>query len=105
MTEFPEHRTPERIKRDLEHDVPQTHIDAYNRGYEFHVEAYRRFQTPTLAWFLSQSPYSMLDYSPEGTQFWDGFEKATMDRMLEKIVTKAGGYDPVAEAEEFLWDE
>lgn len=108
---YPDRRSQEQVERDQASGKPQHLIDAYNHGWAWHTENIieKKLQLYDL---VATTPYPMWDATPEGNEFWLGFEHATYKRVSEIMETlgvtskfSMAEFDPVQEAESFLREE
>ncbi len=117
---YPDRRTDDMIEEDRLTGKPDHLIEAYNHGWAWHTESFVAGNSD-LRNLLATTPYALWDDTPEGIQFWLGFEHATKRRWQEirkmadklgldvtverKAVHKEPAFDPVAEAEALLREE
>jgi len=104
---YPEHRSEEVIRLHERERLTAEQIDAYNHGYQWHLDNFNPHKTrdEMLAAGLMQAPYTIFDESELANMFWEGFEGATLDRIKMMMETARGHYDPVTEATRLLEEE
>lgn len=103
---YPEHRKPVQIEFDAQRGADPEIIDAYNHGYQWNIENFAPGHNRYTAMeALKNSPYHLMDETPKGNAFWKGFEEATMDAISNLMSIAKSGFDPVAEAEQFLRED